>query len=100
MTGKESLEELRFQVGNITYFTKDLQMTTRKVRDSGLFEVIEKDLEVLEILKEDCVDVVLLKRLTELYPLEEARHKYNDEYGHTSYMNGRRFQIIKEWLER
>ena len=56
--GLEALEELKFQVGNITYHTRDLQITTFKVRDSGLFEVIEKELKskektdkVLEIVK-------------------------------------------------
>ena len=52
MTSKEALEELRFQVGNITYYTKDLQRTTFEVRDSGLFEIIENDLEVLEKYKQ------------------------------------------------
>ena len=49
--GLEALEDLRFQVGNIHYFTKDLKQTTREVRDSGLFETIKKELEVLEIIK-------------------------------------------------
>lgn len=55
MTSKEALEELRFQVGNITYFTHYtegiLRMATYKVRDSGLFETIEKDLNDFEWLK-------------------------------------------------
>ena len=48
MTGKEALEELKFQVGSITAYTHDLQATTFKVRDSGLFEIIEKDLNEYE----------------------------------------------------
>lgn len=56
-SGKKALEELRFQVGNITYFTHDLQMTTFKVRDSGLFEIILKDLEVLEIIKKYAYEI-------------------------------------------
>lgn len=48
--GLEALEDLRFQVGNIHYFTKDLKQTTREVRDSGLFEIIEKELKALEII--------------------------------------------------
>lgn len=51
MKGLEALEELKFQVGNITYHTRDLQITTFKVRDSGLFETIEKELKALEIIK-------------------------------------------------
>ena len=49
--GLKALEELKFQVGNITYFTRDLQITTFKVRDSGLFEIIEKELKDKEKLE-------------------------------------------------
>ena len=59
--GSDALEELKFQVGNITYFTRDLQITTFQVRDSGLFEIIGKELAALEIIKENDVDIVALK---------------------------------------
>ncbi|MBR1984467.1 MAG: hypothetical protein IKA31_01885 [Clostridia bacterium] len=62
--GLEALEELKFQVGNITYHTHDLQITTFKVRDSGLFELIEKELKALEIIKEKNVDIVGVKKLS------------------------------------
>lgn len=51
MNGLEALEELKFQVGNITYYTRDLKETTFKVKDSGLFEILEKELKALEIIK-------------------------------------------------
>ena len=84
MTSREALEELKFQVGNITYFTHDLQATTIKVRDSDLFEIIEKDLEIFDELE----------TLKDYYPpfrefLEEMfKRKHNED-----------LTKIKEWLE-
>ena len=50
MTALEALQELKFQVGNITYYTKDLKATPFQVRESGLFEIIEVALRENEIL--------------------------------------------------
>lgn len=98
MTSKEALEELRSQVGNITYFTHDsegvLQMATFQVRDSGLFEIIEKDLEVLKILKNKKVDIILLT----MCPYVSA---YNCYYKNATelHLTRKQFNKVKEWLE-
>lgn len=92
MTSKEALEELRFQVGNITYFTRDLQITTFKVRDSGLFEIIAKDLEVLEIIKKKLVVVSLI-------PLCNNAHDYSMKTSGYESLTDKEFKLIKEWLE-
>ena len=54
INGLEALEELKFQVGNITYYTRDLQITTVQVRGSGLFEIIENELKNYYALKKEC----------------------------------------------
>lgn len=51
-SGREALEELKFQIGNITYYSHDLQATSFRVKDVGLYERIEHDLEEYEIAKD------------------------------------------------
>lgn len=97
MTSKEALKELKFQVGNITYFNHDLQSTTFKVRDSGLFEIIEKDLEVLEILK-PFVKLETLNPYCSIYKDESIKEPHY-------FVNGletdkETYEKVKEWLEK
>lgn len=100
MTSKEALEDLRFQVGNITYFTKDLKMTTFIVKDSCIFEIIEKDLDVLEILKKKEVAIDELKNCikedSKNYP---ALEEYNAFAGDKNSLTQEEFDLLKEWLE-
>lgn len=95
MTSKEALD---YVINEIDISIAEHHQPFTKTRK--LLDVIAKDIEVLEILKENCVDISLLKELTESYPLEQARCKYNHEYAHTSYLDDRAFQLIKEWLEK
>lgn len=92
--GLEALEELKFQVGNITYYTKDLQATAIQVRDSGLFEIIEKELKVLEIIKEKRVDVYLLVLAIKRCK-DKALNYYNCSIP-TQQLTKKEFDLLKE----
>ena len=61
--GLLALQEIQRQVGNIHYFdfSDDLpRQTNIELRESGLFEIIEKELKALEIVKKKQVDVYRL----------------------------------------
>ena len=88
MKALEALEELKFQIGNITFHTRDLQITTTKVRDSGLFETIEKSLKALEIIKTKYVNISRISRrkhedynyLTKWFGCEDEQLLTKEEY--------------------
>ena len=88
--GLEALEELKFQVGNITYHTRDLQITSLKVRDSGLFETIEKELKVLEIVKKSVAELVVLDDLTHAV--------YDNEFYQSIHLTQEEYDLLKEVL--
>lgn len=81
LNGLEALEELKFQVGNITYHTRDLQITSFKVKDSGLFEIIEKELKDGENYKV-------------IYRLE---HEKNQQLSQANLKMSKALEIIKKY---
>lgn len=99
MTSKEALEELKFQVGNITYFTHDsegiLRMATYQVRDSGLFEIIAKSLEVLEILKNNEISISYIQDSSNYNEYIEKC----DYFRNLSYIKEEEYNKLKKWLE-
>ena len=53
LTPLEALKELKFQVGSIKAYTHDLKELTFKVREMGLFEIIETALKEWELWKDN-----------------------------------------------
>lgn len=89
LTGKEALLKLYIQV----------EPTNTNI---DLTDIIEKDLEVLEIIKKKRVDMSYLYRLQKRNDFTEKQklrllNKYNEDKKH---LTEREFNLIKEGLER
>ena len=89
MTGKEALKEYRNQQTGVNVYADEY------------LDIVEKDLEVLEIIKSRKVDIHLLKNATYgRYNHTVKTNKNNAEACEYEYLSKREFNLIKEWLAR
>ena len=102
MTSKEIVKEVKKMVsvcGSVTMKKDDKWITIAQLKKEDV-EQVEKELEVLEIIKTKKVDMNHLWSLFEWDDGEMALAEYN-KYNVEQYeLTETEFELLKEWLEK
>lgn len=85
MTSKEALNDLRERITHPEYFGKNEMLNE--------LAIIEKDLEVLELLKSKHVDIAELKE-------DDNANIYNMSMMKQDRLSEEEFKLLKGWSER